>query len=112
MSDEPETGGEENPALRAELTKKARKANVRVTKEMSITDIEEALVEAALEAPEPETTEITTMAAGSVMCRVTKAGDGKVFTGNGSETYKWNDMVSLPKSVAEDLEKRHFVEIQ
>ena len=87
-------------ALRAELVKKAKKAGVKVTPEMDAAAIEEALALAAIaateSAPEPETTPETTMAAGTVKCRVTKAGDGKVFTGNGNETYKWNDMIVLP----------------
>lgn len=106
----------DDAALRAELVKKAKKAGVKVTPEMDAAAIEEAISQAAIaateNAPEPETTPETTMAAGSVKCRVTKAGDGKVFTGNGNETYKWNDMIVLPLSVAESLETRHFVEIQ
>lgn len=103
-------------ALRAELAKKARKAGVKVTADMTAEQIEEAIAQAAIaateSAPEPETAPETTLAAGSVQCRVTKAGDGQVFTGNGDERYKWNDMIVLPRTVAEDLEKRHFVEIQ
>lgn len=102
----------DDAALRAELVKKAKKAGVKVTADMTVEQIETAISEAAMLTPEPETTPETTMAAGTVKCRVTKAGDGKVFTGNGNETYKWNDMIVLPLSVAESLETRHFVEIQ
>lgn len=102
--------------LRAELVKKAKKAGVKVTADMDASAIEEALAKAALDAiesaPEPEKAPETTLDAGSVRCRVTKAGDGKVFTGNGDERFAWNDMIVLPRSVAESLEKRYFVEIQ
>lgn len=99
-------------ALRAELAKKAKKAGIKVTADMTVEDLETAISEAAMLTPEPETAPETTMAAGTVKCRVTKAGDNQVFTGNGNERYKWNDMIVLPLSVAESLEKRFFVEIQ
>lgn len=102
---------DENPALRAELVKKAKKAKVAVTPDMTVEDLEKAIGDAAMEAPEPEVTEVTTIEAGTVKCRVTKVGDGQIFTGNGNERYSRNDIIVLPIKVAEDLEKRHFVEI-
>lgn len=48
----------------------------------------------------------------TVACRVTKAGDGKIFTGLADPThFKWNDIVHIPEETAKLLETRNFVEI-
>jgi hypothetical protein len=52
-----------------------------------------------------------------VTVRITKAGHGQVHNGtdgvdNTSPTYDWNDLVALPRSVAEALEGRHYAEVQ
>lgn len=106
----------DDAALRAELVKKARRAKVPVTSDMTVEDIEEALAKAAIdaaeEAPEPETAPETTLEAGTVKCRVTKWGDGEIFTGNGNERFKKDDIIILPIATAKSLEDRRFVEIQ
>lgn len=106
-------------ALRAELAKKAKKAGIKVEAEWTVEDIETALGVKALEdaetappAPEPQPAAFVPPA-GQVKCRVTKAGDGKIFTGREDQSFfAWNDEVWLPPSVAKDLEARYFVEIQ
>lgn len=50
-------------------------------------------------------------AEGMVKVRITKAGDGKVFTGESDRTYARNDAPSLPRAVAEALEARGLAEI-
>lgn len=102
----------DDTALRAELVKKARKAKVAVTPDMTVEELEEALVKAAMEAPEPETAPETTLAEGTVKCRVTKWGDQQIFTGKGDERYAKDDIIVLPISTARSLEDRRFVEIQ
>lgn len=49
----------------------------------------------------------------TVACRVTKKGDGEIFTGRAApdDRYRWGAVVHLPKSVAEALEARAYVEI-
>lgn len=51
-----------------------------------------------------------------VNVRVLKKGDGKVSTGNhsnrgGEELYEYGDHFETPKSIADELEDRGFVEI-
>lgn len=53
--------------------------------------------------------------AGYVLCRVLKAGDGKISTGehvagHGDLTYSRNDVFAVPRFQAEALELRGFVE--
>jgi hypothetical protein len=102
----------ENPALRAELVKKAKKAGVAVTKDMTIDDLETAIGDAVLEAPEVEKVVVTDADTDVVTVRITKHGHGKVFKGNGRETYDMDEMVRLPRSVGLDLESRAFGEIR
>lgn len=47
-----------------------------------------------------------------VSVRITKRGHGQVFTGTGESTYAKNDIVTLDRSIAENLEGRGFVEIE
>lgn len=51
-----------------------------------------------------------------VKCRVTKAGDGKISTGDRDEdgdlTHQFGAIIELPRDNAQELEDRHFVEIQ
>lgn len=51
-----------------------------------------------------------------VQVRITKAGDGKVHTGEANATgplfYKTGDIVGLVRSIGEALEERHYGEIQ
>ena len=55
---------------------------------------------------------ITQPSSGTVQCRVTKAGDGKIHTGMEDPVYfKWGDVIHLPQSIAEQLESKQFVEI-
>lgn len=102
----------DDTALRAELMKKAKKAKIAVTPDMTVEELEEALVQSAMETPEPETAPETTLAEGTVRCRVTKWGDGQVFTGTRDERYAKDDIIVLPISTAKTLEDRRFVEIQ
>ncbi|CAB4140962.1 hypothetical protein UFOVP399_42 [uncultured Caudovirales phage] len=104
-------------ALRAELAKKAKKAGIKVEADWTAADIEDAIAVKELEDAEkaPPATEPPAFVppAGQVKCRVTKAGDGKIFTGREDQSFfAWNDEVWLPPSVAKDLEARYFVEIQ
>jgi len=53
---------------------------------------------------------------GYVRCRVLKAGDGKISTGEhlagvGDLTYARNDVFNMPRPVGEELENRGLVEI-
>lgn len=77
--------------------------------EQSETEAEVQRVSAATELPKakrgPRKVE------GMVKVRITKAGDGKVFTGKGDETFARNDAPLLPKDVAEALEARGLAEI-
>lgn len=52
-----------------------------------------------------------------VICRVLKAGDGKISTGvhgnrGGEELYEFKEEFAVAKSIALALEARHYVEIQ
>ena len=52
----------------------------------------------------------------AVNVRVLKKGDGKISTGNhssrgGEELYEFKDEFTAPKSIADELEERGFVEI-
>jgi len=50
-----------------------------------------------------------------VLCRITKAGHGQVFTGDpGSPTaaFEKGDIIELERENAEELERRHFVEVE
>lgn len=47
--------------------------------------------------------------AATVMCKVTKAGDGQIFDGNGGR-YKRNDMCEFPAETAATLEAKGLVE--
>lgn len=58
-------------------------------------------------APEPEA-----QPAGTVRCRVTKKGNGKIFTGKPEpKHFAWEDIVFIPPEAARQLEDRAFVEI-
>ena len=52
---------------------------------------------------------------GKVLCRITKAGDGKVSKGtrtaDGDETYAKDERVRFSPQIAADLEERNYVEI-
>jgi hypothetical protein len=48
--------------------------------------------------------------AATVMCRVTKAGDGQIFTGKDQERYKRNDVCEFPAETAAALEAKGWVE--
>jgi hypothetical protein len=47
---------------------------------------------------------------GTVTCKVTKAGDGQIFTGNPGEFFKRNDMCEFPADTAATLEAKGWVE--
>jgi len=53
---------------------------------------------------------------GYVRCRVLKAGDGKISTGEhlagvGDLTFAWKDVFNMPRPIGEALENRGLVEI-
>lgn len=102
-------------ALRAELVKKAKKAKINVPDEWGVEEIETALGLKALEDAEsaPVAAAPPALPEGSVMVRITKAGQGKVYTGlSDGSTYNMDDMVALPLDIAEALEKRAYAEIR
>ena len=47
---------------------------------------------------------------GMVSCRVTKSGDGNIFSGNGNDRYKRNDVCELPAETVAALEAKGWVE--
>lgn len=74
-----------------------------------------------------ETPEVEALPPGSVRVRITKLGDGKVSTGEEAQihpggpenkdfviqpTFKKGAFVVLPESIAKNLEKRGFAEIE
>lgn len=46
----------------------------------------------------------------TVMCKITKAGDGHIFTGNPGEFFKRNDVCEFPAETAATLEAKGWVE--
>jgi len=109
--------------LRAELLKKAKKAKITVSDEWGVEEIETALGLKALEDEEAKAAEKPAEAApepappagppaGYVQVRITKHGDGKVFTGDGHATYSVDDMPYFPLDVAQALEARAYAEIR
>lgn len=132
MADTPEEQAAFENELKDELIAKLADKGIKADRHYSVPKLEEMLGNTALEVPveeagpEPdplppvEVPEIVTAApaeapapsAGSVKVRITKMGDGKVHTGRGADTFKWNDEPSFPLDVAEALEARGFAEIQ
>ncbi len=71
--------------------------------------------------PKPETDAVEPAAPanvpGHVWVRVTKVGDGQISTGeylpgHGNLTYSKGDKFQHPRPLAEQLEERHYVEIE
>lgn len=113
--------------LKAELLVKAEKLGVTVDKRWGVARIEAAIADHAKadpvsppkpqvspphEPPPPVVAEPEPVIVDGVKCRVTKAGHEKIFTGKADPLhYRWNDMIVLPRSVADQLESRNYVEI-
>jgi len=75
---------------------------------------EEALEpEPAEEALEPEPApEPIEQPSGTVRCRVTKKGAGKIFTGKADpKHFAWEEIIFIPLAAARQLEDRAFLEI-
>jgi hypothetical protein len=108
--------------LRAELLKKAKKAKITVLDEWGVEEIETALGLKALEDEEAKAAEKPVEPApaapagppaGYVQVRITKHGDGEVFTGApDNATYSVDDMPYFPLDVAQALEARAYAEIR
>lgn len=134
MTDEPSADApqtvEVDADLKAQMMEKADRLGVKYDKRWKAERIEAAIADAALadkaEPPKPQVSPpsdpqpapvVATAIAEPVIidgvkCRVTKAGDQKIFTGKADPLhYRWNEMIVLPRSVAEQLELRNFVEI-
>jgi len=49
-----------------------------------------------------------------VMCRISKAGDGKVATGQSKDKrfYAWKEQVEFPLAIAAELEDRGLLEVE
>lgn len=113
--------------LKTELLAKAEKLGVKVDKRWAAARIEQAISDHAMaDTPAPPKPQVSPPSDPSpvvaapaepaiidgVKCRVTKAGDMKVFTGKADPLYyRWNDMIVLPREIAQNLETRNFVEI-
>lgn len=129
QADTPQTA-EVDADLKTQLIAKADKLGVKIDKRWSVERIEQTLADAAMvETPapakpqvsppsDPQPAQVVVAATAEpvildgVKCRVTKAGDQKIFTGKADPLhYRWNEMIVLPRSVAEQLELRNFVEI-
>ncbi len=107
--------------LKEELIRRAKLAGLKVSGNMGVAKLEDMIAAKALddtpakttdENPEPEKQEAPSVE-GTVRCRVTKKGDGKIHTGREDKPrYLWKDEIYLPSDVAESLEERAFVEIE
>lgn len=127
MTDEPAEPVELELDLKAQLIAKADKLGVKIDKRWAVERIEAAIADHAMAdpvaEPKPQVTpppppppaavaEPEPVIVDGVKCRVTKAGHEKIFTGKADPLhYRWNDMITLPRAVAEQLETRNFVEI-
>lgn len=109
--------------LRDELAKKAQKMGIKVEPKWGVARLEKAISQKVLEddhvpsaatvaVSDSEDRGVLIRRPGTYECRVTKAGDGQLFTEkeDGSR-YEWDDTVYLDGEAAHALEGRHFVEI-
>lgn len=130
---EPVESVEPEADLKAQLLKKADDLKITVDKRWGVARIEAAIaahhVADPIAEPKPQVSPPSDppppppappvvaappepVIVDGVKCRVTKAGDMKVFTGKPEPLYyRWNDIIVLPRSVAEQLETRNYVEI-